>query len=92
MFGGVGLYSGDVFFALIDDDVVYLKTDALTQPAFEARGMKPFRPFGEDGAAMGYHQLPEDVLESPEALREWAEGAIAVARRKKGANPRRRRT
>jgi DNA transformation protein and related proteins len=93
MFGGVGLYSGDVFFALIDDDVLYLKTDASTEPTFESRGMKPFRPFGDDGAAMAYHQLPEDVLENPDELREWAERAIAVARKKKGGgHSRRRRT
>lgn len=89
MFGGMGLYSGDVFFALIDDDVLYLKTDAETQRPFEARGMKPFQPFGEDGGTMHYHQLPEDVLESTELLREWATRAIDVARRKR-KTPRRR--
>jgi DNA transformation protein len=80
MFGGVGIYSGDLFFALIDDDAVYLKTDDETKQAFEARGMGPFRPMGEDGETMRYHQLPEDVLENPESLRVWAERAIGVAR------------
>ena len=46
MFGGVGLYSGELFFALIADDTVYFKADASTRPEFEARGMEPFRPFG----------------------------------------------
>ena len=27
MFGGVGLYADDLFFALIDDDTVYFKVD-----------------------------------------------------------------
>jgi DNA transformation protein len=90
MFGGVGIYSGDAFFALIADDVLYLKTDPATQAEFELRGMPPFRPFGEDGGAMSYHQLPGDVLENLDALREWAERAIAVARRKKGRGGKRR--
>lgn len=90
MFGGVGVYSGEAFFALIADDVLYLKTDAETRPAYEARAMPPFRPFGPDGGAMGYHQLPVDALENPDALREWAEQAIAVARRKKGRGGKRR--
>ena len=80
MFGGMGLYSSDVFFALIADDALYLKTNASTQPDFEAKGMGPFRPFGDDGGTMGYHQLPEEVLEDPEELRAWCEKSIAVAR------------
>ena len=89
MFGGVGLYAGDTFFALIDDDTVYFKTDASTQPEFEARGMKPFRPFGDDGGTMQYHQIPEDVLENPETLRIWVERAVSVAHQKKKQSARR---
>ena len=91
MFGGVGLYAGDVFFALIYDDAVYFKTDAATQREFTARGMEPFRPFGEEGGTMQYYQLPEDVLENPDLLRRWAEAAIEVGRRKPKRPSRRRR-
>ena len=83
MFGGVGLYADELFFALIDDDALYLKVDDETRPAFEQRGLRPFQPFGEGSAAMQYYQLPEDLLEDPEALRPWADGAVAVARRAK---------
>jgi DNA transformation protein and related proteins len=83
MFGGVGIYSGQLFFALIADDVLYFKVDESTRPDFEARGMEPFRPFGEDGGTMKYYQLPEDVLEDPEELRPWAEKAVAIAGQKK---------
>ncbi|HKP16083.1 MAG TPA: TfoX/Sxy family protein [Gemmatimonadaceae bacterium] len=83
MFGGVGLYADELFFALIDDDVLYLKVDDETRPDFEQRGLGPFQPFGEGSATMQYYQLPEDLLEDPEALRPWAEGAVAVARRAK---------
>jgi DNA transformation protein and related proteins len=87
MFGGVGLYSGDVFFALIADDTVYFKTDESTRPEFEARGMEPFRPFGDSGGTMQYYQVPEDLLEDPEALRPWAEKAVAIARGHKARRP-----
>ena len=46
MFGGVGIYAGDMFFALIDDDIVYFKVDDTNRPAFETRGMGPFMPGG----------------------------------------------
>jgi DNA transformation protein and related proteins len=91
MFGGVGIYSGQLFFALISDDTLYFKVDESTRPDFEARGMGPFRPFGDEGGTMMYYQLPEDLLEDPEALRPWAEKAIAIARQKKTRRPSRRR-
>jgi DNA transformation protein and related proteins len=91
MFGGVGLYAGEAFFALIAEDTLYLKTDESTKTEFESRGMPQFRPFGEEGSSMHYHQLPEEILEDPESLRAWAERAIAVARRAKTRPARRRR-
>jgi DNA transformation protein and related proteins len=91
MFGGVGIYSGQLFFALIADDTLYFKVDELTRPDFEARGMGPFRPFGDEGETMKYYQLPEEVLEDPEELRSWAEKAVAIAGQKKARRPSRRR-
>jgi TfoX/Sxy family transcriptional regulator of competence genes len=79
MFGGVGVYSGDRFFALIDDDVLYFKVNATNRADFEARGMGPFRPAGPDGEVMQYYEVPADVLEDVEALRSWAGGALAAA-------------
>jgi DNA transformation protein len=83
MFGGVGIYGGDLFFALIADDTLYFKVDDVSRADFVARGMGPFRPYGPDGEEMAYYQVPEDLIEDPEALRPWAEKAIAVAGRKK---------
>jgi DNA transformation protein len=83
MFGGVGIYSGEIFFALIADDTVYFKVDESTRADFEARGMGPFRPFGDESGTMKYYQLPEEILEDPEVLRPWAEKAISIARKKK---------
>jgi DNA transformation protein and related proteins len=83
MFGGVGIYSGEHFFALIADDTLYFKVDDSTRPDFEARGMGPFRPYGEDGEVMQYYCVSDDVLEDAELLGQWAEKAIGVARRGK---------
>jgi DNA transformation protein and related proteins len=81
MFGGVGLYAGDLFFALVDDDVLYFKVDDHTRPRFEALGMGPFRPSGDGGEVMQYYEVPADVLEDAEALAPWAADAVEVARR-----------
>ena len=90
MFGGVGFYAGEVFFALIADDTLYFKVDDSNRADFEERGMGSFRPHGPDGEEMGYYQVPEDLLEDPDLLRPWAEKAIAVALGKRRSRSRRR--
>jgi len=89
MFGGVGIYAGERFFALIDDDIVYLKADDLTAPAFEAEGLPPFRPFGEGTKPMKYYAVPVEWLDDVELLAPWAERALEAAAR--GKKPRARR-
>ena len=81
MFGAVGIYARNLFFALLADDTLYLKVDDTTRPSFVARGLKPFRPYGEGGEEMQYYEVPAEVLEDIEALRPWVEAAIAVGRR-----------
>src|SRR5260370_25448292 len=81
MFGGIGIYASDLFFALIADDVLYLKVDAFNRPDFEARGRAPFRPLAERGETMQYYPLPDDVLADVDALRPCVEKAMAPSRR-----------
>jgi DNA transformation protein and related proteins len=82
MFGGVGLYADDLFFALIDDDALYLKADEQTRDDFLARGMTPFQPFGEGTQTMQYYRLDADLLEDADELRPWVDRALDAARRK----------
>jgi DNA transformation protein len=89
MFGGVGIYSDGLFFALMDGERLYLKVDDTNRPTFEARGLGPFRPYDADGPAMQYYPVPEDVLADPATLREWALDALEVARRAKARRKRR---
>lgn len=85
MFGGVGIYTDDLFFALVDDDVLYLKVDDTNRADFETRGCRPFQPLGPDTKPMSYWSVPGDLLEDPEALRPWVEKAVTVAKRGKEA-------
>jgi DNA transformation protein len=82
MFGGAGLYFDGLFFALIADDILYFKVDDSNRPDYEAAGMGPFRPFPDKSTVMGYYEVPIEVLENRDALREWAEKALRVAERK----------
>lgn len=91
MFGGLGIYSNDVFFAVADDDVLYFKVDDSNRGDFEARGLGPFRPYGPDGEAMQYYEIPADLLEDTDALASWVDKAIAVAVAKKAKGSKRAR-
>ena len=81
MFGGIGLYKGDLFFGIVAGDVLYLKADDENRPAFEKAGMPPFQPFEGRSGTMQYYQVPVEVLESPTELAKWAKASVAVAGR-----------
>jgi len=80
MFGGVGLYLDGLFFALIDDDTLYFKTDDANRPRFEQAGSRPFCPYPDrPGHVMAYWAVPAEVLEDTEQLREWTRASLAAA-------------
>src|SRR3954470_16925286 len=80
MFGAVGLYRDDVFFALIDDDTLYFKVDDSTRPDYESRGMAAFRPYkNRPEVSMTYFTVPADVLDDAEELVTWARRSVAIA-------------
>jgi DNA transformation protein len=98
MFGAMGYYSGELFFAIADDDMLWFKVDDASRGAYEAEGMPGFDPMGT-GRPMGYYAVPPRLYDEPEELREWmrraleAAAAAAVAKRKPraaGASARRR--
>ncbi len=90
MFGGVGLYSGETFFGVIDNDTLFFKVDAATSPRYVAEGMPPFQPIPGQAPMKSYYQVPPAVLEDADAILEWATEAVEVSRRG-GGRPRRRR-
>jgi DNA transformation protein len=93
MFGAVGIYSGEHFFAVIDDDRVYFKVDDQTRPKYEAQDMGPARLGTEpDQIVASYYEVPPGALEAPDELRHWVRDAIAAAERAAAKRSRRRRT
>jgi DNA transformation protein len=91
MFGGVGLYAGDLFFALIAGDTLYFKVDDGNRADFEALGLGPFRPYGEGGEVMQYYEVPGDLLEDPDSLRSWVDKAVEAAQRARQSSPKRKK-
>lgn len=83
MFGAAGLYCDGLFFAVIDSDTLYLKTDAETRPEFVAAGLPPAIITNSAGVEtpLSYYAAPEAVFEDADALAHWTALALAAARR-----------
>jgi DNA transformation protein len=82
MFGGLGVFKEGMMFALVSDDVLYLKADESTAPRFEAEGYGRWvYPGHERAVAMPYWQAPERLLDDAEEFTEWARSAFGVAER-----------
>jgi DNA transformation protein len=78
MFGGVGIYSGDLFFALIAEDKLYFKVGGLNRSDYESAGMEPFYPY-DSPKPMHYWELPPGVIDDLAELKIWVDKALAVA-------------
>lgn len=75
MFGGYGIYSAGIFFAIISDGVLYFKTNEKTRQRYSDAGMDCFRP-SEEQVLKNYFEVPPDILENREEISEWATEAI----------------
>lgn len=88
MFGGLGLYAGELFFGILASDVLYFKVDDRTRLDYEAVGSTPFKPYADRPMTMAYYKVPVDVLEDARQLKAWAARAVKVASAAKPATPR----
>ena len=91
MFGGVGVYSGDLFFAIVHNDIVYFKVDDVNRGDYVRAGTKPFKPYEDRPMTMQYYEVPTAVLEDADELCTWARAAIAAATRKPATKKRKKR-
>ena len=91
MFGGVGLYAGDVFFGLIAADTLFLKVDDSNRSPYEAAGMTPFKPYADKAMTMPYYQVPAGILEDADELAAWARASVRAAERARTGSRRTRR-
>lgn len=84
LFGGYGVYSRGVMFALLDDDELFLKTDAESLPRFRERGCRMW-VWASDGPDTDYFRPPDEAHEDAEAMLPWAQLGLDAALRVKRA-------
>jgi DNA transformation protein and related proteins len=71
MFGGFGLYQDETFFGVIHKGKLFFKIDQSTVGEYRKRKMKPFRPNAEQ-TLKSYYQVPAEIVEDADELRQWA--------------------
>lgn len=90
MFGGHAMYCEGIVFALIADNVLYLKVDDSTRPRFEALGLPAFQPFKDGRMSVRYCQAPPAFFEDVDVMQEWGRAAVEVSRRTPAKKPRKK--
>lgn len=81
MFSGAGLFAGGIMFGLIVRDTMFFRVDDRTRRRFEDAGSEPFS-YTRRGRKVnlgGYYAVPEDLLDRPDELLDWARDAVAAA-------------
>jgi DNA transformation protein and related proteins len=91
MFGGQGIFVDSMMIALVARDVIYLKADGATIPAFEREGLAPFSYATKNGehTLTSYWRMPDRLYDDTEELARWARDAHGVAQRKAAGQRRR---
>jgi DNA transformation protein len=82
MFGGYGLYHDETFVGIVQKGKLFFKINESTVGEYRKRKMKPFRPNPKQ-TLKSYYQVPGDVIEDADELRQWAERAISCQTKKK---------
>jgi len=84
MFGGYGVFHKGLMFALVADDVLYLKADESISRHFTERGLEQFS-YEKQGKSfkMSYYMAPEEIFDDPEEAKIWADRSYAAAVRSK---------
>ncbi len=96
MFGKTGVFCDGVMFAVVADNMLYLRFDDANRAAFEEALSAPLLSYEKKGATidLAFCRAPERLFDEPDELVAWARAALAAARRvaarRKPAAPRRK--
>ena len=90
-FGGTGLVSDGVQFAMVMDDSLYFVVDDASRARYRDEGSACFRYETRKGIVEvhRYYEVPARAIEEADRLVALATEALAIARRTTAAKPRR---
>ncbi len=62
MFGGAGLWREGLMFALVANDVVYLKVDETNKVKYIREGSTQLKPFKSQATVLSFYNVPPDIF------------------------------
>jgi DNA transformation protein and related proteins len=82
MFGGAGLFSGNLMFAIAANDLLYFRADAHSRVEFERRGLERFC-YEQQGQrfSLDYYRAPAEVFRDSTQMTYWMRLALDAAAR-----------
>ena len=83
MFGKTGVFCDGVMFAVVADNMLYLRLDDHNRAAFAEALASPLLSYEKKGVAidLAFCRAPERLFDEPDELVAWARLALAAARR-----------
>lgn len=92
MMGGRTLYGDGAVFAIVGDDQLWFKADAVSDAEWDEAGCARFTfDMGGKTGSMNYRRAPDDCYDDPDALRRWAMLAMEAGHRAQAAKAKRPR-
>jgi DNA transformation protein and related proteins len=96
MFGKTGVFCDGLMFAMVTDNMLYLRVDDHNRAAFKEAKSFPPLSYEKKGCTidLSFWRTPERLLDEPDELVTWAraalEAASRVAAKRRRAAPRRK--
>lgn len=82
MFGDWGLYCDGIFFAIIEDDRLFVKADEENKHLFEKHRLEQFSYMRQGKECfLNYYAVPEEAVDDMDKLKYWAEVGYQAALR-----------
>ena len=82
MFGDWGLYLDGLFFAILEDDNLFVKVDDKSREFFEKNKLKQFSYMRKGKRCfLSYYKVPDEAIDDIDMLKYWAELGYQAALR-----------
>lgn len=78
MFGGYGIYQGNIIFAIIVNDQLYFKVNDHNRLNYIQAESTPFvyQRGSHKKVSLPYWSVPEDIFHNPDLIREWVDQSV----------------
>jgi DNA transformation protein len=83
MFGGYGLYSDGIMFALVAYDELYFKGDEFNKIFYEEQGSETFKYDAKGKViSMSYYKAISEIYDDEELMKKWLQSGLGASKRK----------